>query len=164
MASSPTTSTATLTPPASAHGARPAQLQPRPGRPGPCTRARHRAENDVDQLTALEPSFDFAVNEQCGIPNAAVIRCSRQARVQCGIQAELCEQHDGARDQLCTASKAAACARAAAGARLPLQLRLSGSTRGSPRVTPAPTPASLRRSARLAQRRFGLQHLPLLKS
>jgi hypothetical protein len=68
-------------------------------------------KNDVGQLGALEPSFDFAVNEQCNeyteCGGYSVFISMGKPVFNAEYKANYANNTDGARDKLCTASKAA---------------------------------------------------------
>jgi hypothetical protein len=68
-------------------------------------------KNDVDQLAALEPSFDFAVNEQCNEYSECGGYSAFTGKGKPVFNAEYKSNYvnntSGARDKLCAASKAA---------------------------------------------------------
>jgi len=69
-------------------------------------------KNDVDQLAALEPSFDFAVNEQCNeyseCGGYSVFTSKNKPVFNAEYKSSYANNSNGARDKLCAASKAAA--------------------------------------------------------
>ncbi len=68
-------------------------------------------KNDVDQLSALEPSFDFAVNEQCHQYNECGGYAQFTQHDKAVLNAEYSRRYvrntGGARDALCASSRAA---------------------------------------------------------
>ncbi|MCM5681435.1 endo alpha-1,4 polygalactosaminidase [Schlegelella sp. S2-27] len=66
-------------------------------------------KNDVDQLAALEPHFDFAVNEQCHQYNECAGYASFTSRNKPVLNAEYAAKYrnntGGARDTLCAAAR-----------------------------------------------------------
>ncbi|PTT92944.1 endo alpha-1,4 polygalactosaminidase [Pelomonas sp. HMWF004] len=68
-------------------------------------------KNDVDQLAALEPSFDFAVNEQCNeyaeCGGYSVFIAKNKPVFNAEYKSNYVNNTGGARDKLCAASRAA---------------------------------------------------------
>jgi len=68
-------------------------------------------KNDVDQLAALEPSFDFAVNEQCNeyseCGGYSAFTSNNKPVFNAEYKSSYASNSNGARDKLCAASKAA---------------------------------------------------------
>ena len=68
-------------------------------------------KNDVDQVAALQPSFDFAINEQCNQYGECGGYAAFTSKNKPVFNAEYASKYvnnaNGARDKLCTASRAA---------------------------------------------------------
>ena len=68
-------------------------------------------KNDVDQLTALEPSFDFAINEQCHeyseCGGYTVFTSKNKAVFNAEYASKYVNNTGGARTTMCAAAKAA---------------------------------------------------------
>lgn len=68
-------------------------------------------KNDIDQLTALEPSFDFAINEQCNeyseCGGYSVFTSKNKPVFNAEYASKYRKNKSGARDKLCQAMNAA---------------------------------------------------------
>lgn len=68
-------------------------------------------KNDVDQIAALQPSFDFAVNEQCNeyseCGGYSAFTSNNKPVFNAEYASKYVKNTSGARDKLCTASRAA---------------------------------------------------------
>jgi hypothetical protein len=68
-------------------------------------------KNDVDQVAALEPYFDFAINEQCNEYSECGVYTAFTSKNKPVFNAEYATKYakntSGARDKLCAASRAA---------------------------------------------------------